>query len=217
MKKITTYIKDGGIILNLRDPLILTHESKLFVKTAAVFWNYKNVRAGYNDYISVDGTKVTMDERYWTFKQLREKMEENGLTFKEYPDGRVKIDLESGTKTVGLRNLTGILGYRSSNGSTYTPHISDSPVDIHNGLRYITVSCNLVNREDNIEPDGNRSVIIISLPIDGTKPLFGTVTKYNDIERQVRVDAGRYNEIRFKIASNTGVVPGDVLLELYIK
>jgi hypothetical protein len=217
MKKITTYINDGGIILNLRDPLILTHESKLFVKTAAVFWNYKNVRAGYNDYISVDGTKVTMDERYWTFKQLREKMEENGLTFKEYPDGRVKIDLDSGTKTVGLRNLTGILGYRSSNGSTYTPHISDSPVDIHNGLRYITVSCNLVNREDNIEPDGNRSVIIISLPIDGTKPLFGTVTKYNDIERQVRVDAGRYNEIRFKIGSNTGVVPGDVLLELYIK
>jgi hypothetical protein len=217
MKKITTYINDGGIILNLRDPLILTHESKLFVKTAAVFWNYKNVRAGYNDYISVDGTKVTMDERYWTFKQLRKKMEENGLTFKEYPDGRVKIDLDSGTKTVGLRNLTGILGYRSSNGSTYTPHISDRPVDIHNGLRYITVSCNLVNREHNIGPDGNRSVIITSLPIDGTKPLFGTVTKYNDIESQVRVDAGRYNEIRFKIGSNTGVVPGDVLLELYIK
>ena len=93
MKKITTYIKDGGIILNLRDPLILTHESKLFVKTAAVFWNYKNVRAGYNDYISVDGKKVIMDEGYWTFKQLRKKMEENGLTFKEYPDGRIKIDL----------------------------------------------------------------------------------------------------------------------------
>jgi hypothetical protein len=84
-------------------------------------------------------------------------------------------------------------------------------------LRYITVSCNLVNREHNIGPDGNRSVIITSLPIDGTKPLFGTVTKYNDIESQVRLDAGRYNEIRFKIGSNTGVVPGDVLLELYIK
>ncbi|CAB3988011.1 Hypothetical predicted protein [Paramuricea clavata] len=119
MKKITTYIKDGGIILNLRDPLILTHESKLFVKTVAVFWYYKNVRTGYNDYISVDGKKVTMDEGYWTFKQLRKKMEENGLTFKEYPDGRVKIDLDSGTKTVGLRKLTGILGYRSSNGHTY--------------------------------------------------------------------------------------------------
>jgi hypothetical protein len=158
-----------------------------------------------------------MDEGYWTFKQLRKKMEENGLTFKEYPDGRLKIDLDSGTKTMGLRNLTGILGYRSSNGPTYTPHISDRPVDIHDGLRYIMVSCNIVNREHNIGPDGNRSVIITSLPIDGTKPLFETVTKYNDIESQVRVDAGRYNEIRFEIGSNTGVVPGDVLLELYIK
>jgi hypothetical protein len=75
-------------------------------------------------------------------------MEENGLTFKEYPDGKIKIDLDSGAKTVGLRNLTRILGYQSSNGSTYTPHISDHPVDIHDGLRYITVSCNLVNRGD---------------------------------------------------------------------
>jgi hypothetical protein len=67
MKKITTYIEDGGVTLDLWDPLVLTHESELFVKTAAVFWNYKNVRAGYNDYISVNGKKVIMDEGYWTF------------------------------------------------------------------------------------------------------------------------------------------------------
>ncbi|CAB4025507.1 Hypothetical predicted protein, partial [Paramuricea clavata] len=77
---------------------------------------------------------------------------------------KIKIDLDSGTKTVGLPNLTGILGYRSSNGTTYNPHISDRPVDIG--------------------PDGSQSVIITSLPIDGTKPLFGIVTKYNDIESQ---------------------------------
>jgi hypothetical protein len=75
------------------------------------------------------------------------------------------------------------------------------------------VSCDLVNREHNI---GNLSTIITSLPVYGAKPLFGTVTKYNDIESQVRVDtAGRYNEIRFEIGSNTEVVPGDVLLQLY--
>jgi hypothetical protein len=99
-----------------------------------------------------------VDEGYWTFKQLRKKMEENGLTFKEYPDGRTKIDLDSGTGTAGLRNLRGILGYRSSNGPTYTPHISDRPVDIHDGLRYITVSCDIVNREHNIgmNPEWNK-------------------------------------------------------------
>ena len=217
MKKMTTYIKDGGVTLNLRDPLVLTHEYKLFVKTAVVFWSYQNVRVCYNDYISVDGKKVTIDEGYWTFKQLRKKMEENGLTFKEYPDGKIKIDFDSGTNTVGVRNLTGILGYRSSDGPTYTPHISDRPVDIHDGLRHITVSCDLVNREHNIGRDGNRSTVLTSLPIDGANPLFGTVTKYNDIESQVHVDSGRYNGIRFEIGSNTEVVPGDVLLELYIK
>jgi hypothetical protein len=217
MKKITAYVKDGGVTLDLQDPLILTHGSELYVKTAAVFWNHKNIRKRFNDYISVDGKKITIDEGYWTFKRLRKKLEENGLTLKEYPDGRIRIDFANGTNSAGLRNLTSILGYRSSSGPTYTPHISDRPVDIHEGLRYLTVSCNLVNREHNIGPYGNRSTVITSLPIDGTRPLFGTTTKYNDIESQVRVDAGRYSEIRFEIGSNTGIIPGDVLLELYIK
>jgi hypothetical protein len=61
------------------------------------------------------------------------------------------------------------------------------------------------------------STVITSLPIDVTRPLFGTTTKYNDIESQVQVDAGKYSEIRFETGSNTGIIPGDVLLELYIK
>jgi hypothetical protein len=60
-----------------------------------------------------------------------------------------------------------------------------------------------VNREHNIGPDGNRSTIITSLPIDGTKPLFGTVTKYNDIECQVRVDA----EGTAKFGSKSDAIP----------
>jgi hypothetical protein len=72
-------------------------------------------------------------------------------------------------------------------------------------------------REHNSEPYGNRSTVITSLPIDVTRPLFGTSTKYNDIESQERVDAGKYNKIRFEIGSNTGAAAEDVLLELYIK
>jgi hypothetical protein len=135
------------------------------VKTAAVFWNYRNIRKGFNDYISVDGKKIMIDEGYWTFKQLRKELEGNGLTLKEYPDGRIRIDFAKGTYSAGLRNLTNILEYRSSNGPTYTPHISDRPVDIHEGLRYRAVSCNLVNRQHNIGPYGNRSTVVTSLPM----------------------------------------------------
>ena len=92
MKKITVYLEGGGITLDLQDPLILSHGSELYVKTAAVFWNYKNIRKGFNYYIYVDGKKIMIDEGYWTFKQLRKELEENGLTLKEYPDGRIRID-----------------------------------------------------------------------------------------------------------------------------
>jgi hypothetical protein len=36
MRMITTHIKDGGVTLNLSDPLVLGHQSSLFVKSAAV-------------------------------------------------------------------------------------------------------------------------------------------------------------------------------------
>jgi hypothetical protein len=46
---------------------------------------------------------------------------------------------------------------------------------------------------------------------------LGTITKYTDIESEDGLDAGKYNEIKFEIGSNTGVTPGDVLLELYVE
>ncbi|CAB3977329.1 Hypothetical predicted protein [Paramuricea clavata] len=98
-----------------------------------------------------------------------------------------------------------------------TTHKSDRPVDIHEGLRYVSVGCNLTNRSQNIDFSGCPSNIITSLPIDGTKPLFGTTTKYNDIESEVYTDAGIYNELHFDVKSNVhGIVPGNVLMELYV-
>ncbi|CAB4005764.1 Hypothetical predicted protein [Paramuricea clavata] len=180
MKKITAYVENGETVLELQDPLILTHGWKLYVKTEAVFWNYQNIRKGYNDYIFIDGKKTVFDEGYWTFKQLRKVMEEKGLTVEEYHDGKIKIAFTNGIKSLKLWNLKDIFGYESP---IAAPRPSDRPVEIHEGLRYLTVGCNLVNRVNNIEPSGDRSDIIVSLPVDGTKPLFGTTTKYNDIER----------------------------------
>ncbi|CAB4004638.1 Hypothetical predicted protein [Paramuricea clavata] len=156
MKKITVFIRDGETTIKLHRPLVLTPTSKLYVKTAAVFWTYENIRKGDNNYFSVDKKKVVLKNGYWTFKQLRQRY----TTFSEL-------------------------------------HPGQHPVDIHEGLRYVTIGCNLVNRSQNIDPDGYPSNIVSSLPIDGTKPLFGTTTKYNDIESEVQADAGIYHELHF--------------------
>jgi hypothetical protein len=67
-------------------------------------------------------------------------MEEEGLTVKEYPDGRIKIDKGTGTKTVDIRNLNRLLGDTDDDATGYTAHDSHLPVDIHNEMRYIYVT-----------------------------------------------------------------------------
>jgi hypothetical protein len=217
MRKITAYVTGGKATLELQEPIIAEHGASLYVKTATVFWNYMNIRKGFNNFISVDGKKVVLTEGYWTFVQMKRHLKKNGLVFTEYHDGRIRIDLAKGTSSINLRNLAGILGYQQSSDShTYTPHTSESPVDIHEGLRYLTVSCDLVNQTYNVGPDGERSKVITSLPIDGSGPLLGTTTRYSDIESRVPLDIGRYNGITFTVGSNIGNVPGDVLLEVYV-
>ncbi|CAB3991951.1 Hypothetical predicted protein [Paramuricea clavata] len=214
MKKITVYIEDGETTVKLLNPFVLTHTSKLYVKTAAVFWNYQNIRKGDNDYFSIDKKKVTLNEGYWIFKNLREKLESHGLTVEDFPDGRTKIGFTKNIKSLNLWRLGDLLGYTTT---FSTKHKSDRSVDIYEGLRYITVGCNLANRSQNIDSSGFPSNIITSLPIDGTKPLFGTTTKYNDIESEVYADAGIYHELHFYVKSNVdGIILGNILMELYV-
>ena len=78
------------------------------------------------------------------------------------------------------------------------------------------VSCSAVYRLHNIDPEGERSTVITTLPIDITQPLFGTMTRYSEIESSVRLDVGRYTMLEFEITSNTEIKSGSVLLELYI-
>ncbi|CAB4026873.1 Hypothetical predicted protein, partial [Paramuricea clavata] len=184
MKKITVYFENGETTIKLLNP--------------AVFWTYQNIRKEYNDYFSIGGKKVVLDEGYWTFKNLRKELESHGLSVEEFPDGRIKIEFTKGIKSLKLWKLNGLLGYTTFS----TTHQSDRSVDIHEGLRYVTVGCNLANRSRNIDPMGFPSNIITSLPIAGTKPLFGTTTKYNDIESEVGADAGIYNEFHFDVKSN---------------
>jgi hypothetical protein len=76
-----------------------------------------------------------------------------------YPDGKIKIEADDSATSLGHRNLTKILGYRSSNALSNSPHVSNRSVDINEGLKYITVSCNAVNREYNINSEGKRSTV----------------------------------------------------------
>ena len=50
-------------------------ESKIAIKNAAIYWNFKNVITNYNDTL---GT-ITFDEGYWTFDMIKTKLKESNI------------------------------------------------------------------------------------------------------------------------------------------
>ena len=85
-------------------------------------------------------------------------------------------------------------------------------MNINNGLEYIEISCSLVNMSENINSDGKKSDLILTLPITSTQTLKGSVQHYFDIESRVPIDKRVINKIDFKVTKNVG----KVLLDLYI-
>ena len=114
---------------------------------------------------------------------------------------------------INLKNLGRLLGFNKNQSITAnTKTKSGKQVDINNGLEYIEVTCSLVKMQKNINSNGKKSDVILSLPITSTQTLNGSVQHYFDIESRVPTDKGVINKINFNIPVNVG----KVLLDLYI-
>ena len=74
--------------------------------------------------------------------------------------------------------------------------------------------CSLVNMSENINSNGKKSNVIMTLPITSTQTLKGSVQQYVDIESKVQIDRGVINKIGFNVTGTKNV--GKVLLDLYI-
>ena len=90
-------------------------------------------------------------------------------------------------------------------------------VEINRGLRYVEVSCDIVDRSSVIDPQVKRSRVITTLPITTDASLKGSVVHYKDIESTVPINKGAFNAIKFNVRANNGSkFVCSVLLDLYI-
>ena len=53
---------------------------------------------------------------------------------------------------------------------------SDNVVNINNNLKYVNISCNMINKSKNFV-DGKRSNVFIQIPIESEQTLKGSVSK----------------------------------------
>ena len=221
--KLSVLTKDGEGTLYLRDSLVITEPSEIILKSATMYWNYNNINTT-NDFITVNGAKVTLDHGYWNFNDLKQKLSVSGVDITEKPPtGKCKITTSNTTNfenlglLLGLQKNTELSPSVTQNSPSPAVMISPNMVDINHELRRVDIQCDIIDKFSNININGQPSNILTSIPIPTDKTLKGSLSYYNNINTSVRISRGTYNSVGFKVFGNNNRYACDVLLELHIK
>lgn len=223
MYKFTVLVEGNNHIIKLPKSLKLNYGSPfIFVKRSTVFWNYNNVFKGFNDTVVVGKITMVFEPGYWTFSMIQRKI--------GHPGGSMLSDLVGNhhdltctvtTPTVGeadLGKFGELIGFTSGTKvDAGTTMKSPGKVEINRGLRYVEVSCDIVDTERNFNRHGDRSSIITTLPVGSKGVVNGTSTQYVDVESKTYLLNGIYDQISFTVQGNNGSENiGSVLMEIYI-
>ena len=162
MKNISVFIEGGKKkVLKFKTPFA-TYGSLLAAKEVTVFWNGTfTVKTGSNAAV-----EKTLGEGYWDFQQLKDRLEGEGLTLSMNAYNNTCSIVNKVGQTVNLKKLGKLLGFPENQtlagGSTTA---SPNPVDVNHGLRWLTVTCDLIDASKNLGLDGDQSTTLAFLPI----------------------------------------------------
>ena len=216
MKKITVFIKNNKKDLYLDVSVNKLDKSIMMLNNAAIYWKYKNVIAGDNDYVMYGAKKITFEEGYWTFNMMKEKLEKENVKL-EANKHNDTCKIRSNGENLNLKNFAPLLGFPVnkilSDGSWVT---SPKVVDVNRGLRFVNINCSIVDTLSNFNTDGKRSQTIVSIPIPSDQSLNSTVTFFKNIGGKVKINEC-FNRLIFDVNTNIeNKVDMDLLLEITI-
>ena len=179
MKNISVFIEGKTKTLKFTKP-IATYGSRLAAKEVTVFWNFKNItndidNGKFSIITGPDDNPVTeektLGEGYWDFQQIKEYLEGEKLELSmNVYDNTCSIVNKTGGK-VNLKKFGKLLGFPENHelplGTTASPipTASPNPVDVNHGLRWLTVTCDLIDSSKNTDLNGDQSTILAFLPI----------------------------------------------------
>ena len=237
-RKITVLINDNHKVLYPSENISgVTSESALAVESVTVFWDYNNVIKGVNDTFIHNGNTVTVPEGYWTSNMItgiRDKFiihADNGTT--QYYDTIAQLFIEkNGTGgfsvyssnsayVINLGSFGTLLGFDKNTAlPAQTRKLSRNSADLNRGLKYITVSCDIVDDTRNIGVYGKRSNVIATIPVPNDIDLKHAISQHyidTRLTNGISLQNGCFNNLTFDINTNMGPLKiGSVLLELYI-
>ena len=224
MKNISVFIKGGTKTLSLTNPLV-TYASLLTANEVTVFWKFKSITDDIDNRKFVKGTgEVELGEGYWDFQQIKERLAGEKLELlMNVHDNTCDIVNKSGS-AVNLKKFWKLLGFPENkdlaNDSTIT-YKSLDPVDVNHGLRYLIVTCDLVDESKNTGLDGAESDILAFLPVTPGTRLNSNCYVYNRDYTTRPAKNSIVSKVEFTVKPNKDVgnvkVDVDVLLNLTLE
>ena len=221
MKNISVFIEGTGKkTFKFKKPII-TYGTRLAAKEVTVFWNFKNITSdiGNNTFGIKNSSDKTINDGYYDFQSLKTRLEEDKLELQMNTYDNTCTVENKNTEEVDLKKLGLLLGFPENHKvAGKATEVSSKPVDVNHGLRWLTVTCDLIDQSKNINLDGNESNILAFLPVTPGTRLNSNCYVY---ERDAAWRAAKntiVTEMEFEVTSNISPkVDVNILLDLSLE
>ena len=185
-----------------------------------MFWNFKNITSaiGNQKFGIKNSSDKTINDGYYDFQTLKTRLEDKlELQMNTY-DNTCTIENKN-TEEVDLKKLGLLLGFPENHKvAGNATELSPEPVDVNHGLRWLTVTCDLIDQSKNIDLDGNESNILAFLPVTpGTRLNSNCYVYKRDYAWRAAKNAV-VSEMEFEVTSNISPkVDVNILLDLALE
>ena len=186
-----------------------------------MFWNFKNITStiGNNTYGIKGSADKTINDGYYDFQGLKTRLEEDKLELQINTCDNTCTVENKNTEEVDLKKLGLLLGFPENHKVTgNATELSPKPVDVNHGLRYLIVTCDLIDQTKNIDLDGNESNILAFLPITPGTRLNSNCYVYERDNAWRAAKNSIVTEMEFNVTSNISEkVDVNILLDLALE
>ena len=153
------------------------------------------------------------------FRPLKTRLEEDKLELQMNTYNNTCTVENKNTEEVDLKKLGLLLGFPENHkvGANAT-ELSSKPVDVNHGLRWLTVTCDLIDQSKNIDLDGNESNILAFLPVTPGTRLNSNCYVYERDRAWRAAKNAVVSEMEFEVTSNISPkVDVNILLDLALE
>ena len=223
MKNISVYIKNGEKTTYTLEKPIATYADFITAREVTVFWNFENITStiGNNTFVkkkTVNGgtdEEITINDGYYDFEQLKTRLENDKLELQMNNYDNTCIVNNKNQFPVNMKKLGVLLGFPENQQLTTGSHASPKAVDVNHGLRYLAITCDLVDKSKNIGLDGKESDVLAFLPVTPGTRLNSSCHVYEKGDAQRTAKNAVVSEIVFTVKSNIAAkVNVNVLLNI---